>query len=56
MNEDKMTTDKNSKPDTITKDNKNNDQVNTQYHKKQGTANADKQQQEEKPVKGDGDK
>ena len=55
-NENKMTTDKNSKPATITKDNENTEQVNTQYHKKQERTKPDKQQQEEKPVKGDGKK
>jgi hypothetical protein len=40
----------------VTKDNKNNESVNTQYHKKQETTKNEKQPQEKMPVKGDANK
>lgn len=56
MNENKMTSDNNTKQATVTKDKKNNEQVNTQYHKKQGTTDNEKQKQDKAPVKGDSNK
>jgi len=53
----KMATNKITKQQaTVPKTNKNNDQVNKQYHKKQGTTNSEKQQQEKVPAKGDDNK
>jgi len=53
----KMATNKITKQQaTVPKTNKNNDQVNKQYHKKQGTTSSENQQQEKMPAKGDGNK
>jgi cytoskeletal protein RodZ len=53
----KMATNKITKQQaTVPKANKNNDQVNKQYHKKQGTTNSEKQQQEKMSAKGDDNK
>ena len=53
----KIATNKTTKQQaTVPKTNKNSDQVNKQYHKKQGTAHNEKQQQEKVPAKGDDNK
>jgi hypothetical protein len=51
-----VTTSKQTEHATMTKDNKNKESVNTQYHKKEGTTNNNKQMQEKTPTKGGGNK
>jgi uncharacterized protein (UPF0333 family) len=56
--ENKMTTDKQKERAKVSKDNKNNESVNTQYHKKEVTTTktSGKQIQEKMPTKGGGNK
>lgn len=52
ISENKTTSNKTTKKANVKQVNKNNETVNTQYHKKQGATNNENQKNEKPPAKG----